>query len=62
MIDFGISENVSKRGVKKLLLTITGTLHYRAPEMFLGCGYDESVDLWAVGITIYKLVTGHTPF
>lgn len=45
------------------MLTITGTLYYRAPEMFLGGGYDEKVDLWAVGITIYELINkGKTPF
>jgi calcium-dependent protein kinase len=42
--------------------TLTGTLFYRAPEMFLGGGYDERVDLWALGISIYKLITKVTPF
>ena len=44
------------------MLTITGTLYYRAPEMFTGGGYDEKVDVWAVGITVYQLLTGKTPF
>jgi serine/threonine protein kinase len=44
------------------MLTITGTLYYRAPEMFTGGGYTEKVDIWSTGITIYKLITGHTPF
>lgn len=44
------------------MLTITGTPYYRAPEMFNGGGYDERVDMWAVGVTLYKLVTGKTPF
>ena len=30
--------------------------------MFLGGGYDESVDIWAAGITLYKLIIGKTPF
>ena len=50
------------RGEKKQLLTLTGTLYYRAPEMFFGGGYDERVDLWASGISIYKMLTGVTPF
>lgn len=45
------------------MLTITGTLYYRAPEMFLGGGYDEKVDLWACGVTLYQLLSGgRTPF
>ena len=44
------------------MLTITGTLFYRAPEMFVGGGYDQKVDIWSVGILIYKLVCGRTPF
>ncbi len=44
------------------MLTLTGTPYYRAPEMFEGGGYDELVDIWALGITIYKLMAGVTPF
>lgn len=44
------------------MLTITGTIYYQAPEIFIGGGYDEKVDVWAVGITFYQLVTGKTPF
>lgn len=44
------------------MLTITGTLYYRAPQMFSGGGYDQNVDVWAVGITLYQLITGKTPF
>jgi calcium-dependent protein kinase len=42
--------------------TITGTLFYRAPEMFTGGGYSENVDIWAAGVLLYKLVAGRTPF
>lgn len=44
------------------MLTITGTLYYRAPEILLGGGYNEKIDIWAAGILLYKLVEGHTPF
>lgn len=30
--------------------------------MFEGGGYDERVDLWALGVTIYQLMSGYTPF
>lgn len=41
---------------------MTGTPYYRAPEMFTGGGYDQRVDLWALGVLIYKLIEGVTPF
>ena len=62
IIDFGISRKVLNRTRRTDMLTITGTLFYRAPEMFEGGGYDERVDLWALGATIYKLMVGRTPF
>ncbi len=62
LIDFGISKKLVDRGRKKDMLTLTGTPYYRAPEMFEGGGYDEMVDLWALGITMYKLMVGVTPF
>ena len=30
--------------------------------MFLGGGYDVKVDIWALGVTIYKIITNKTPF
>ncbi len=31
IIDFGISKKITNRGSKRDMLTITGTLYYRAP-------------------------------
>lgn len=62
MVDFGICRKHRKRGIRVDMLTITGTLYYRAPEMFTGGGYNEKVDIWSTGILIYKLITGRTPF
>lgn len=39
-----------------------GTIEYLAPEMLTTSGYDKSVDYWAIGILIYELYTGITPF
>ena len=61
-MDFGISKKTFLRGVRRDMLTIIGTNFYFAPEIYLGGGYDERVDLWALGVTIFKLITGYTPF
>ena len=62
IIDFGVSNNVKKRGKKENMYTDTGTFYYKAPEMFMGGGYSEAIDSWAVGICLYEMITGVTPF
>jgi serine/threonine-protein kinase SRPK3 len=34
------------------------TKYYKSPELILGLPYDESCDIWALGCTIYELLTG----
>ncbi len=39
------------------------TLWYRPPEILLGCTtYDQRVDVWSLGCTLYHLVTRHSLF
>lgn len=33
--------------------TIIGTPHYMAPDIILGKGYNNLVDLWSLGICLY---------
>lgn len=42
--------------------TLCGTLDYLSPEMIRGEKYDESVDIWAIGIILYELLVGKPPF
>lgn len=61
LIDFGISKMVKYEHQQLEMWTITGTLPYKAPEMFKGC-YSQQVDIWAIGVICYELLTGIFPF
>lgn len=46
-----------------LLNTPCGSVHYAAPEMFLGNSYDgRKTDIWAAGVVLYCMVIGCLPF
>ena len=42
--------------------TICGTAQYMSPEVLLHRGCRFEADLWALGVFVYELVTGDTPF
>lgn len=46
----------------ELCYSFTGTVEYTAPEMLRGHGYNNKVDTWALGVTMYVVLTGVTPF
>ena len=39
-----------------------GTVRYTAPEMLQGNGYNESIDIWGLGVVMFTLLTGSYPF
>ena len=58
IIDFGLSKVISS----DLTQTICGSPLYMAPEILYKQDYDSSADIWSIGILIYELLYGFTPF
>jgi calcium/calmodulin-dependent protein kinase I len=41
---------------------LTARLQYMAPEIFKKIGHGKPVDIWAMGVITYFLLSGYTPF
>jgi serine/threonine protein kinase len=48
--------------VHEPLFTLFYYIEYLAPEFVFNLGHDYSADLWALGITLYEMFLGATPF
>ncbi|MGH3345250.1 MAG: protein kinase domain-containing protein [Carbonactinosporaceae bacterium] len=61
LTDFGVARLVEGQGLTKSH-TIVGTPNYLAPEIASGQGTGPAADVYAAGILLYELVSGHPPF
>jgi p70 ribosomal S6 kinase len=59
LADFGMAKKLAPG---KRTNTVCGTAQYMSPEVLLHRGCSFEADLWAMGIFIYELTTGDTPF
>ncbi|OAD06259.1 hypothetical protein MUCCIDRAFT_155277 [Mucor lusitanicus CBS 277.49] len=59
--DFGLSRIIDTDKFHTLKTTC-GTPGYMAPEIFKKTGHGKPVDLWAIGVITYFLLSGYTPF
>ncbi|CDS04783.1 hypothetical protein LRAMOSA07313 [Lichtheimia ramosa] len=57
--DFNIATYLTGR---RALTSNSGTGYYMAPEVYRGGGYNEAVDWWSLGVTLYECIYHKRPF
>ena len=58
LADFGLSKKMES----EMTFTMCGSPEYYSPEMIRKSGYNKSTDFWCLGIILYEMLIGCTPF
>ncbi len=58
LADFGIATPIGAAGNG----TVFGSIHYMSPERLLGEPPGPQCDVYALGVTLYEMITGRQPF
>jgi serine/threonine-protein kinase len=61
VMDFGLARAI---GLQKITVakTLVGSIYYASPEQVWGHTLDNRSDIYALGVVLYEMVSGHRPF
>jgi serine/threonine-protein kinase len=62
LTDFGLARSLEQGQSLTASGSVIGTLHYMAPEVAAGEEATAASDLYSLGVTLYELLAGTTPF
>lgn len=62
VLDFGVARDMQRHMNLTHHQEIVGTVEYMAPEMLTGRVYDHRVDLYSLGVVLYRIVNGTRMF
>ncbi|MEO6777447.1 MAG: serine/threonine-protein kinase [Kofleriaceae bacterium] len=62
LVDFGLAELMESQVVEEMATHVMGTPRYVAPERLLGRAASEHCDQYALGIVLFEMIAGITPF
>ena len=65
IIDLGLAKPITEPNLQTAISTLggfVGTPEFASPEQFAGLALDTRSDLYSLGVTLWEMLTGGTPF